>query len=65
MNKLNVLSALRIKSAAEINEFNFKKVKTVSILPKVQSFDASIAKNMLGKSNSKAKKRKSSSNVAK
>ena len=57
MNKLNVLSALRIKSVAEISDVGFKKVKTVSVLPKVQSFDASIAKNLLGNRASKTKKR--------
>ena len=63
MNKLNVLSALRIKSAADIGELNFKKVKTVSILPKVQSFDASISKNILGNKKGKVKKSGSSNNV--
>lgn len=61
MNKLNVLSALRIKSAAELSDpLSFKKVKTVSFLPKVQSFDATISKNLLGDKR-KIKKRKSSS----
>ena len=49
MNKLNVLSALRIKSSAEISDSVFKKIKTVSVLPKIQSFDSTMAKSLLPK----------------
>ena len=37
VNKLNVLSALRIKTSDQIadGKLEFKKVKTVNVLPKV------------------------------
>ena len=38
MNKLNVLSAMRLGTGSA--QFKSKKIHSVAILPKVQSFDA-------------------------
>lgn len=61
-NKLNILSALRIKTQHSIAEddFFFKKVKTVNVLPKMLSFDAGVAK-LKNKIKKGASKRPSSS----
>jgi hypothetical protein len=46
MNKLNVLSAMRLGPASSVS-FNDKKIKTVSNLPKIHSLDSRMINDIL------------------
>lgn len=54
MNKLNVLSAMRLGgTAGSVNGFDSKKIKTVNNLPKVQSLDSRMMDDILPKTTQK------------
>ena len=48
MNKLNVLSAMRLSDDGSHQQREVKKVRTVSNLPKVMSLDSRMMKDILG-----------------